>query len=325
MSGVRLARVAADGDLALWVIERHGCRAFCPRAHDAAQSMAARECLESFRQRRRAFDCETDGFRHLSALIDNALDKLDLDPERVADLFFFAEREYWQRRNRAAQLQKARQDRLGLGWGNHDHHTYRSSREHFSKLIAIFAKLGFTSRERFYAGADAGWGAQVLEQPAAGIVIFADVDLSPEELSQDFSHDGLAARKELGTVGLWCALHGEAIFEAGMHHLECQFDFEALKQQLESQAGVRVMNPFTNFPYLKQAFTEGERWPVSEARIAKLLAAGQITPAQAQQFRASGAIGSHLENLERNQGFKGFNQKGVSDIIERTDPRKQRN
>jgi hypothetical protein len=36
-----------------------------------------------------------------------------------------------------------------------------------------------------------------------------------------------------------------------------------------------------------------------------------------------GALGSHLENLERNDGFKGFNQKGVSDIIARTDPRRQ--
>ena len=36
-----------------------------------------------------------------------------------------------------------------------------------------------------------------------------------------------------------------------------------------------------------------------------------------------GAIGSHLENLERNDGYKGFNQHGVSDIISRTDPRKQ--
>ena len=39
--------------------------------------------------------------------------------------------------------------------------------------------------------------------------------------------------------------------------------------------------------------------------------------------REQGAIGSHLENLERNEGFKGFNQTGVSEIISATDPRKQ--
>ena len=34
-----------------------------------------------------------------------------------------------------------------------------------------------------------------------------------------------------------------------------------------------------------------------------------------------GAVGSHLENLERHDGYKGFNQHGVSDIIKRTDAR----
>ena len=43
---------------------------------------------------------------------------------------------------------------------------------------------------------------------------------------------------------------------------------------------------------------------------------------QARQFHEQGAIGSHLENLERNEGFKGFNQTGVSEIISATDPRK---
>ena len=34
-----------------------------------------------------------------------------------------------------------------------------------------------------------------------------------------------------------------------------------------------------------------------------------------------GTIGSHLENLERREGFKGFNQQAVSAIISATDPR----
>jgi hypothetical protein len=53
---------------------------------------------------------------------------------------------------------KARQDRLGLGWGNHDHHTYRSSREQFAGLIRVFEVIGLLCRERFYAGIEAGWG-----------------------------------------------------------------------------------------------------------------------------------------------------------------------
>ena len=57
-------------------------------------------------------------------------------------------------------------------------------------------------------------------------------------------------------------------------------------------------------------------------RIERLLSAGRITAEQAKQFGEKGALGSHLENLERNQGFKGFNQTGISEIITRTDPRK---
>ena len=42
------------------------------------------------------------------------------------------------------------------------------------------------------------------------------------------------------------------------------------------------------------------------ARADAALAAGVITQAQADQFRRDGALGSHLEILERNDGFKGF-------------------
>jgi hypothetical protein len=63
-------------------------------------------------------------------------------------------------------------------------------------------------------------------------------------------------------------------------------------------------------------------WSVDPERIAKTLESGAITAEQAEQFRTVGALGSHLEILERNDGYKGFNQTGVSDIISRTDPRK---
>ncbi len=305
----------------LWVIERHGYRGFAEPRLDPDIPLAILRHGEAFRRRTRDWDDDDLGYDHVRHLVDAAV--ADLGPDYACDLFFAAEREYWQRRNRAAQVQKARQDKLGLGWANHDHHTYRSSRRFFARLVAIFETLGFRCRERFYAGHEAGWGAQVLEQPNTGITIFADVDLSPEEIMGDFAHEGLSPSRELGTVGLWCGLHGEAMLQAGMHHLECTFDHESLKDQLEA-AAIRTMDPFTNFDHLKQAFTEGERWAVSERRLTRLIEQGSITPAQAHWFRMQGgAIGSHLENLERNDGYKGFNQQGVSEIIAKTDPRRQ--
>jgi hypothetical protein len=82
------------------------------------------------------------------------------------------------------------------------------------------------------------------------------------------------------------------------------------------------MKPFTDLPYLRQAFTAGEIWPVESRRIERLLAAGRITAEQAEKFRREGALGSHLEVLQRDDGYKGFNQTGISDIITRTDPRR---
>ncbi|MDB5323089.1 MAG: hypothetical protein JWN40_4720 [Phycisphaerales bacterium] len=319
LSYSRRLLIQARDAATFYAIERHGHRGMNPPEESEEQPLRMLSSLERFRCRQRDLG-DDDGFKRAEGYIDHAIQMLG--PDLTCDLFFASEREYWQRRNRAAQFQKARQDRLGLGWANHDHHTYRSSRKHFSRLISLWKKLGFQLRERFYAGAEAGWGAQICEQPNTGIITFNDVDLSPEELMNDFAHEPLPDRHELGTVGLWCALHGESFLQAGMHHLECQFDFDSLKSQMESEAGIKVMKPFTDYPYLRQAFTEGERWPVKEERLTPLVQNGQITPEQAQKFREQGAIGSHLENLERNEGFKGFNQKGVSEIIAKTDPRK---
>jgi len=323
LSRCRMAPFAPGREAAIFVVELHGTTVLgatmLETLSDDEEITAALWVGERFRLRKRRFASSAEGFLETSLLVDELLE--DMDKDRAADLFFAAEREYWMSRNRAAQIQYARQQKLGLGWANHDHHTYRSSREHFKDMIAIFEKLGLVCRERFYAGREAGWGAQVMEQPNAGIVVFADVDLSPDEVTADFAHEPLPPRKELGTVGLWCALHGESFLEAGMHHLECQFDFDAAREQLKA-LGINSMKPFTDFPWLKQCFTEGEMWPVDSRRIDALLAAGRITAEQAEKFRREGAIGSHLEILERNDGYKGFNQTGISEIIRDTDPRR---
>lgn len=321
-SALRTACVAKGNQVDLWVVERHGCLNFEPAS--GSQSAFSRIAAiahhsEALLLRRRDFKSDTEGFAHANKLIDATI--TDLGRDRACDLFFAAERAYWQRRNRAGQIQVARQKALGLGWANHDHHTYRSSRESFVSLIAFLEKLGFVCRERFYAGREAGWGAQVIEHPVTGVTIFADVDLSPEELAQDFSHEPLPPRDQLGTVGLWCALHGEAFLQAGMHHLECQFDFAATRDQLR-QAGIETMPPFTDYPYLRQAFTRGEQWPVNPERVERLRSAKRITDQQAQQFLTLGALGSHLEILQRDDGYKGFNQHGINEIIAATDPRR---
>jgi hypothetical protein len=83
------------------------------------------------------------------------------------------------------------------------------------------------------------------------------------------------------------------------------------------------MKPFSDFPFLRQAFTAGERWAVDRRKLDRALEIGLIDSEQHAKFREEGAIGSHLENLQRREGYKGFNQKSVSAILEAVDPRRQ--
>jgi len=319
-SRLRVASFSPQQDTVLVAIERQGWQDLTMPTETGEQIALAARHHQQLAVRNRSSTATQSGFDFCANMLRQAID--DLGTDWACHLFFAAERTYWMSRNFAARVQYDRQQQLGLGWANHDHHTYRSSRSCFHLLIGVLEQMGFQCRERFYAGQEAGWGAQVLEQPQAGIIVFADVDLSPEEISADFSHQPLPHRDQLGTVGLWCALHGESFLAAGMHHLECQFDFDAARSQL-AEAGVETMAPFTDFPFLKQAFTQGQMWPVEPDRIEAALADGHISQKLAEQFRREGALGSHLEILERNDGYKGFNQTGVSDIILRTDPRNQ--
>ena len=315
---LREVTISVEDGHSFGAIERLAYRDFVRGRPAPSFAEAVIAVRELWRTRRRDFANDEDGVRHAFALQREAIDRVGADV--ACDLFFAEERAYWELRNRAGRIQKWRQDLLGLGWGNHDHHTFRSSRRFFADFIAFLLNFGFQKRERYYAGAEAGWGAQILEHPIAGITVFADVDLMPDETVIDFSCQRLEEAPVLRTVGLWCGLHGDSFLQGGMHHLEARFEFENLRAQLADE-GISTMNPFSNFDFLKQAFTQGERWQVTPGRVQRLLDRGLITKGQATQFLEEGAVGSHLENLQRRGGFKGFNQKSVSVIIEATDPR----
>lgn len=321
LSPYRQATVWQENGCAFTAIERRGYSGFRPVITGADYAKRYLLAYDRWATRPRAFADAREGMELALQLAQSLVDEMGADT--AAWIAFSAEREYWQRRNQAGQVQKARQDSLGLGWANHDHHTFRSSRSVFPLLVEILETFGFYPRERFYAGAEAGWGAQVMEQPVCRLAVFADVDLSPDEVEGDFAHQSLAERHDLGTVGLWCALHGEAMLSAGLHHLAARFDFDAVTEDL-AERGIGMMGPFSEFPYLRQAFTQGERWDVGADRLDRLVTSGRISDDQRTRFADRGAIGSHLENIQRADGFKGFNQEKISDIIRRTDPRADR-
>jgi hypothetical protein len=319
-SPYRRSRISTENGIAFLAVERRGNRGYEPTYPSTEYLQNYHEAVETWRRLPRFLVEEGKAFDEILETAGRIATRIGRD--LTAHIVCLCERNYWLSRNHAGRVQKARHDALGLGWANHDHHTFRSCRRNFSRLVSLFIRLGFEKRERFYAGEEAGWGAQVMEQPEAGLALFLDVDLAPEEVEIDFTEDTLQERSSLGTVGLWCALHGDSILQAGMHHLAANFLFERLTSDL-SEVGVEFMAPFSNFSYLKQSFSKGEIWPVEPARVKVLLADRKISDRQAESFLERGAIGSHLENIERREGYKGFNRKNVSAIIRQTDPRKQ--
>lgn len=316
----RRCQFSLEQGMALQVIERRGTLSLQPTHEKPEQIHRYLQALEQWMHRPRPLEHEDEAMEKSLQLARQLID--DIGQSRAAWTVLEGERRYWQARNTAGQIQKNRQDRLGMGWANHDHHTFRSSRKRFTQLVRLFELLGFHCRERYYTGEEAGWGAQIMENPICRLVLFLDVDLASDEIIQDFAHEPLPDLRTVGTIGLWCALHGDSILRAGMHHLESQFMFDELKEGL-SDRGINMMSPFSSFPYLKQAFTVGEKWQVDPTRVQELVEQGKITPEQANHFILQGAIGSHLENLQRREGYKGFNQKNVSIIIKKTDPRLQ--
>ena len=315
----RILNVSDENGSLFQAVERLGYRGFLVNEPEPGFAAAVLKVRELWRARKRDFTDDNDGVKHAFDTLRKSTGLVGRDA--ACELFFAEEREFWMFRNRAGRVQKRRQDQLGLGWANHDHHTFRCSRQYFPDLVKFMEMLGLEKRERFYAGAEAGWGAQVMESAAVGIVVFADVDLLPDEVNEDYAAKRLPEIPAARTVGLWCGLHGDSFLQAGMHHLEARFNFPLLREQLAAE-GIVTMKPFSDFPFLKQAFTEGERWMVDPRRVDALLRKGIVTAAQAAGFIQDGAIGSHLENLERKGGFKGFNQQAVSAIIAATDPRR---
>jgi hypothetical protein len=308
--------VAKERDHLLTAVERRGYDGFA--LEDGYDVEAYKDVLEAFRTRQREFPSDGEGLAATRELVEAQLDEVSVG--RAADAWFRAEWEYWETHNAAARVQKERQDRLGLGWTNQDHQAYRCSREHYTGYVGILELLGLRRREAYYAGDQAGWGAQVMENPVGPFVVFCDVDMAADERDFDFATEGFQPRKELGTIGLWVGLHGESMLQAGLHHLAVRVNFKRAIQDLDTR-DVDCMPPFSTFDFLRQCFTVAEPWAVDRGRADRLLEAGQISQENHGAFGQMGAVGSHVELIERNEGFKGFNQDSVSTIITHTDPR----
>lgn len=307
-----------DGVLAS-VVERNGYPGFDITITAPQLIREARVHQQALRTRRRQFAHPLEGFDYTERVVQQSINAIG--KHWTCDLFLRAEREYWMARCDAGRVQKERQDAAGIGWSNIDHHTYDASRPYFNRTIALLEMLGYECRELFYAGDQAGWGSQILEQPVIGSTIFADIDLAPHELGFDFAHTELELLEKHRRAGLWCAMHGESVLEAGLNHVAGLYDQQRLRHQLHN-LGITMMKPFSDLPYLYQELTAGQWLPVDPAHVDVLERDGHLDRQEAESFRLRGAIGCHLENIERNDGYKGFNQPGIDGVLRVIDPRR---
>jgi hypothetical protein len=316
---LRTVALGEDGGIALVAVERRSYAAGLAPSDAPAAEPRWSQAVELWRARPLGTDPAVgdDPEAALAGALDRARATVDdLGADLASAAFLHVERERWEQRNSAARATRRGQDRFGLGWANRDHHTFRSSRVHFAALLALLDVLGFERREQFHAGADAGWGAQVLEHPGNGEVVFADVDLAADELGTDLTRPLPPA--PLGPVGTWCAVHGDSVLAAGMHHLavRCRFDdYPAVHPAIDLQA------PFSELDDLRQRFTAPDPWPVDAGRVRSLLDHGDLTDGAADRLTTGAVPGSHLELIERRFGFKGFNQTSVSRTITDNDLR----
>src|SRR6266404_6373046 len=138
-SRYRRAVVSEENGTRLEAVERRGYRGFVPAPLRRGQLEAIIKVKELWKTRKRVFTNDAEGFRLADRLLNQSIPLVGRD--QTCQIFFEEERAYWEGRNRAARVQKFRQDQLGLGWGNHDHHTFRSSREHFVDFNEFLLKL----------------------------------------------------------------------------------------------------------------------------------------------------------------------------------------
>src|SRR5688572_11455476 len=108
MTRYRKAVITQQGGLELAIVERRGYRGYVPIEHAPTTSAALLKAHELWRTRNRS--PEHDNFDETYALLDELVSRVGRDAG--CHVVFAEERLFWERRNRAGQVQKRRHDRL---------------------------------------------------------------------------------------------------------------------------------------------------------------------------------------------------------------------
>ncbi|NIV37653.1 MAG: hypothetical protein GWN58_52030, partial [Anaerolineae bacterium] len=113
VSPLRRATVWRDGGREFLAIERRGHSGFVPTDMPPDYPTRYLQAHERWATRPRLYADARTGMAHTLDLARSLVS--DMGTDTAAWIAFSAERAHWQQRNRAGQVQKACQDRLGLG------------------------------------------------------------------------------------------------------------------------------------------------------------------------------------------------------------------
>ena len=205
-------------------------------------------CADLWHGRRRRFDDDEEGMASTEAMLEKVIE-LAGSTDLACHLIFECERDVLAiaQPRRPASRRAARPARPGLGQSRPPHISL------FAPLLPanhddMFKRLGFELRERS-TPAPMPAGARRSSSIPSPESSYSPISISRPRKPPRISPIRLSRPAAPGTVGLWVALHGESILEAGMHHLKAQYDFDALKDGLKAEAAIETMTPFSDFPF----------------------------------------------------------------------------
>jgi hypothetical protein len=309
----RSARVFEGRGVSFVVVERRGFSEFSPPPVGSRKIRRARIHQQVFRTRRRQFQNAARGLAHIYRLAEAAA--ADLGPSWAGALFLRAEREYWLTRCASALRQHQRQVEAGVGWCAVEHHAYACSREHFNDTIQVLCTLGHRRGEIVRAGNGAQWGVQVLDASATAIAPYTMVslDLAPGEGPEGIGRGMLSPLTWHGPPGLWSALHGESILDAGLHCVSAVCD-EGARSGLATSSLERGALP------TEASVAENEPRPVDPRRVELLERDGYISREQAEFYRLCGAAGAHFQPTSRTTELTTGAPRFAADPLPDADP-----
>ncbi len=284
----RIATFTSMNAVTFCAVERFGWVGLKPPPPSARIIRRARIHQQIFRTRRRQFQNIERALAYTLRLSQAAA--ADLGPQWAGALFARAEREYWQTRSALASTPHRRQRAAGVGWCTTANLSYASSRAHLPKLIQILETLGYRHRATLVRRRDAlDWAALPFDPPPGAPIIRVHFDLAPYETVDEVLRGATAPLTWHGRPGIWCALHGESILEAGLHGLSARYDPACARLLSTNDYQARSSGDCQD-----DLPTFWEHRPVSPGRADALEREGYLPPLQTENYRLLGAGASYF-------------------------------